>query len=188
MLVTVILFFLGCRETPIHPTITHKSKKLAIPNDNKIYLAAFPDLGGTEDIVTDERIDDFENLVEKPMAWVYFSNNWIDENDGIHFPTKDVNTIRNQGRQPFIRMMARQNFDEFARCPKYTMDNFLNGYYDDDLIQWAKDAKAYANPLLVEFGTEVNGMPNGIHFLQKRNTETPICMMAWRNFEMFIEK
>jgi len=156
--IVILLFLFSCREPlPTEPVQTKKSEKLAIPPNDKIYIAAFPDFGGTEDIVSSERIDDFENLVEKPIAWAYFSNNWTDENGGIHFPTQAVTTIKNQGKQPFVRMMARSNFDEYARCPKYTMDNFLNGYYDDDLIQWARDAKAYGDPLLVEFGTEVNG-------------------------------
>ena len=154
----LILVFLwsGCKELPV-PKEASQSKKLAIPPNNKIYLAAFPDFGGTEDIVTKERLSDFENLVDKPLAWAYFSNNWTDEKDGIHFPKDEVNTIKNHGRIPFVRMMARQNFDQYVRCPKYTMDNFLLGYYDEDLKQWAKDAKAYGAPLLVEFGTEANG-------------------------------
>ena len=37
------------------------------------------------------------------------------------------------------------------------MDAFLSGQFDADLEQWARDAKAFEKPLLVEFGTEVNG-------------------------------
>ena len=82
-----------------------KSVKLAIPTDNKIYHAAYPDFGGAEDIVTKNRIDEYETLAGKNITWAYFSNNWTAEKGGIKFPKNDVETINKQGVVPFIRMM-----------------------------------------------------------------------------------
>ncbi len=127
--------------------------KLAEP-DFGIYHSAYPDFGGTEDIVSTERINGFETLVNKKIVWAYFSNNWY---DNIHFPVKEVNEIINTGKLPFIRMMPRTNFDEGGPDPNYTMQKIIDGDFDTELTQWAIDAKNTNTPLLVEFGTEVNG-------------------------------
>jgi len=155
----IIVAISSCSDSSddiINPNIIKRSK-LAIPTDNQIYHAAYPDFGGSEDIITTERISDFENLVGKKMTWAYFSNNWSAEKGGIKFPKKEVEIIHKQGTIPFIRMMPRSNFKEGGPDPMYTMDAFLSGKFDTDLTQWAIDAKNTNIPLLVEFGTEVNG-------------------------------
>lgn len=48
------------------------SNKLIEPTVG-IYHSAYPDFGGTEDIVTAERIRDFETLANKKIVWAYFS-------------------------------------------------------------------------------------------------------------------
>lgn len=54
-------------------------------------------------------------------------------------------------------MMPRSNFDEGGPDPIYTMQKIIDGDFDTELIQWAIDASSMDYPLLVEFGTEVNG-------------------------------
>ena len=129
------------------------SNKLVEPSSG-IYHSAYPDFGGTEDIVTTKRITDFENLVNKEIVWAYFSNNWY---DNIHFPLTEVDVIKSAGKIPFIRIMPRTNFDEGGPDPNYTMQKILDGNFDSELTQWAIDASNTNTPLLVEFGTEVNG-------------------------------
>ncbi len=119
-----------------------------------IYHSAFPDFGGTEDIISRERILSFEALAKKNIIWAYFSNNWYRD---IQFPKTEVDIIKNSGKIPFIRLMPRTNFDEGGPDPNYTMQNIIDGNFDVDLIQWAKDAAATGIPLLAEFGTEMNG-------------------------------
>ncbi|MHC4712769.1 MAG: glycoside hydrolase family 26 protein [Planctomycetota bacterium] len=126
---------------------------LVAPADG-VYLAAFPDLGGGEDEVSVEKIREFEGLVGKPTAWVYFSNNWYDE---IAFPRKDVDTIHAAGSVPFIRLMARSRGRRGGADPVYSMQAIIDGRFDKDLAQWARDARDVAEPLLAEFGVEVNG-------------------------------
>ncbi len=125
-----------------------------IPSELGIYHAAFPDFGGTEDVVTQNRISSFESIASKDIAWAYFSNNWYDE---ITFPMDAVNTILTADRTPFIRMMPRSNFDEGGPDPIYTMQAIIDGQFDDELTLWATAASSVTEPLLVEFGTEVNG-------------------------------
>ncbi len=134
-----------------------------IPAPNGIYHSAFPDFGSTEDIVSADRIQEFEQLAQKKIVWAYFSNNWT---EGIVFPMQAVETIHNAGRIPFIRMMPRSSFDEYRPDSIYTMERIINGDFDSALIVWAQEAASLPYPILVEFGTEVNGawFPwNGIH-------------------------
>ncbi len=143
----------GVRSSTFITNVNFNSNKLIEPTSG-IYHSAYPDFGGTEDIVTTERINNFERLVNKNIVWAYFSNNWY---NNIQFPLTAVNTINSTGKIPFIRMMPRTNFDEGGPDPNYTMQKIIDGDFDTELTQWAIDAKNTNIPLLVEFGTEVNG-------------------------------
>jgi hypothetical protein len=135
-------------------TTPNFSSNILLEPSSGIYHCAYPNFGGTEDIVTNSKITDFETLVGKNIVWAYFSNNWY---DNIQFPTAAVNTIHCAGKVPFIRMMPRTDFDEGGPDPNYTMQKIIDGVFDTQLTQWAIDAKNTNIPLLVEFGTEVNG-------------------------------
>ncbi len=161
MLLALITMAGSCKknvqpELPGDSADSAKVKFLPLP-ENKIYHAAFPDFGGTEDVVTSGRIKEFETLAGKDIVWAYFSNNWLPETGGIVFPRQAVQVIHSQGKVPFIRMMPRSNFDEGGHDPVYTMQKIISGDFDVDLKRWALEAKHTPFPLLVEFGTEVNG-------------------------------
>ncbi len=130
-----------------------KNNKL-IKSEKGIYHSAYPDFGGTEDIVTAKNIYEFESLANKKIVWAYFSNNWYNK---ITFPTKAVNTIHSVGKIPFIRIMPRTDFTENLPDTNYTMQKIIDGKFDNELTQWAKDAAKTGIPILAEFGTEVNG-------------------------------
>ena len=127
--------------------------KLSEPSSG-IYHAAFPDFGGTEDVVTAQRISDFETVAGKAIVWAYFSNNWYDT---IMFPAEAVATIHAAGKVPFIRLMPRSNFEEGGPDPRYTMQRIIDGDFDTELNRWATEAAQTGTKLLAEFGTEVNG-------------------------------
>ena len=155
-------FRAGINDALFQTTAQFDNNKLQPPAQG-IYFAAFPDFGGPEDNVTAQRISDFETLAQKPITWAYFSNNWYND---ISFPETAVQTIHQAGRVPFIRMMARTTLDEGIADPNYSMQNIIDGNFDADLQQWFQDAANTGFPLLVEFGTEVNGewFPwNGVH-------------------------
>jgi hypothetical protein len=135
-----------------NPVLSSSSHLL--PPASAIYHAAIPDFGGSEDLVSAQRIQDFEALAAKPIAWAYFSNNWL---NGIAFPQAQVDAIIASGHLPFIRMMPRSSFNPGGPDPVYQLQRFLDGDFDAELDQWCADAAAHNGPLLVEFGTEVNG-------------------------------
>jgi len=125
-----------------------------VPPPSGIYHSAFPDFGGAENRVSAARLSAFTTLAGKPLTWAYFSQNWM---DGIKFPAASVATIRANGSIPFIRMMPRSTWNEGGPDPVYSLQNIANGQFDAALAQWARDARDSRQPLMVEFGTEVNG-------------------------------
>lgn len=124
------------------------------PPPKGVYLSALTDFGGAEDKVTSQKIIDFEKLIGKKIVWAYFSNNW---GSGIKFPETAVMAIHSVGVIPFIRMMPRTVFTDGVADPVYTLQGFIDGKFDSDLKKWAQDAKRVGIPIMVEFGTEVNG-------------------------------
>lgn len=119
-----------------------------------VYQSALTDFGGAEDEVTSEKIIDYEKLIGKKIVWAYFSNNW---GSGIKFPETAVRAIHSIGVIPFIRMMPRTVYTDGVADPIYTLQGFIEGKFDSDLKIWAQDAKRVGIPIMVEFGTEVNG-------------------------------
>jgi hypothetical protein len=141
----------GCGSGNINTII---SQTKILPPDYGVYVGAFPDMGSTEDTVSYSRIKAFENLSGKKPAWVYFSNNWY---NGIKFPKKEAEIIRDFGSVPFIRLMPRSDYTENAPDRTFTLQKISDGYFDRELTSWANDAKDFGGALMLEFGTEVNG-------------------------------
>ena len=125
-----------------------------LPIKDKIYFGAFPDFGGSEDNITKERINDFENLINKNITWAYFSQNWF---NGIKYPKKEIHIINNEGIIPFVRLMPRSDEEQFHKENNFNLDNIIKGKFDNELRQWAKDSKEDNIPLLVDFAVEMNG-------------------------------
>ena len=139
--------------THIYQNISSLPVKVG-PPPKGVYLSALTDFGGAEDEVTSQKIIDFEKLIGKKIVWAYFSNNW---GSGIKFPEAAVRAIHSVGVIPFIRMMPRTVFTDGVADPVYTLQGFIDGKFDNDLKEWAIDAKRVGIPIMVEFGTEVNG-------------------------------
>lgn len=128
--------------------------KLLPPDDDQIYFGAFPDFGGPEDDVTAQKIEEFNELAGKPIAWAYFSNNW--GTDGIVFPREKVDIIAEMGAVPFVRMMPRKSFD--AKYDKtFSLQKIIDGKFDEELHQYALDVKEYDKLVLIDFAVEMNG-------------------------------
>jgi len=53
--------------------------------------------------------------------------------------------------------MPRSSEEQFVKETTFTMSNIINGKFDNELRQWAKNAKAHAVPVLIDFAVESNG-------------------------------
>ncbi len=126
-----------------------------LPPASGVYHGAFPDFGPEEDIVTTSRLRRFTaETAEKPITWAYFSDNWF---DGIRYPRAAVQRISASGALPFIRMMARADWREGCGSDRYSLQSIIDGRHDRPLRTYARRVAEHAEPLIIEFGTEVNG-------------------------------
>ena len=130
--------------------------KLEKPPKEKIYFGAFPDFGGSEDNVSSKKIKDFENIVNKKIVWAMFSDNWF-KKGGISYPKTSIHAIYSSGTLPYVRFMPRSNEEQYKKEKKYSLQNIIDGVFDKELHQWAKDAKEDNIPLLADFAVEANG-------------------------------
>ena len=128
--------------------------KLLPPTNNQIYFGAFPDFGGSEDNVTTQKINNFEAIAGKKIAWAYFSQNWF---NGIIYPKADIHAIVESGSIPFVRLMPRSDEIQGHAEKHFSMQHIIDGDFDSQLKQWAQDAKRDNIPLLVDFAVEANG-------------------------------
>jgi hypothetical protein len=150
-----LLLLLSCGSSQSGgKTNTPRSGTLSAPQNNTIYFGAFADFGGSEDQVTHQKIANFEKLVGKKIAWAYFSQNWY---SGIKYPKNSIHTIYESGSIPFVRLMPRSGDKQYTKEKQFSLENIINGMYDDDLIKWAEEAKLDGIPLLIDFAVEPNG-------------------------------
>jgi Spherulation-specific family 4/Glycosyl hydrolase family 26 len=150
--------------------------KVCAPPKGTLYHGVYPghsivptgcptptDESGAEDKITEPDLRSYtspDQGVGKDVAWVYFSNEWANDN---RFPLEISSWIRKAGSVPFIRLMLRTSSDqevctdEKAKEKVYTLERINNGCFDEQLRAWGAEARTFATPLLVEWGTEVNG-------------------------------
>jgi len=127
---------------------------LVKPLDNNIYIGAFPDFGGSENIVSSQRIKNYETIIDKKVAWAMFSNNWY---NGIRYPKEKIAAIVRAGTIPYIRLMPRSDEVQGHAEVTFSMQKIIDGRFDNALRKWAQDAKTDDIPLLVDFAVEPNG-------------------------------
>ncbi len=152
VVLTIALAF--ARPSPSQAQSTAASMIVSPPN-GKMYHSVYPGgRTGVEDDITLGDLQSYEQAVGKTAAWVYFSNNWYRDR---RFPLSTANWIRDSGSIPFIRLMLRDSDAEGIPNQNFTLDRIIHGYLDEDLRAWARSARDFGSPLLVEYGTEVNG-------------------------------
>lgn len=145
---------------------------LLAPTTGQLYHGVFPghdisldDVEGNEDDLLPADVDSYESTVASEVTWVYFSDNWYVDRE---FPLAEASWIRDRGAIPFIRLMLRhseEDGDELPRTP-FTLEDIIEGEFDDDLVAWGEAAADFGTPLIVEWGTEMNGewfWWNGVH-------------------------
>jgi len=133
--------------------------KLAVPPRGCQYHGVYPGgRTGNEDDIRLSDVTSYEAAAGAPVAWVFFSNNWYRSRA---FPAAQATWIRDHGAVPYIRLMLRHNTNELTRSDgpdrSFPLSAIIAGRFDADLRRWAAAARDYGGPLLVEYGTEMNG-------------------------------
>jgi hypothetical protein len=108
----------------------------------------------TEHDVMPADVRRYEQAVGKETAWVYFSDNWFESRK---FPAEMCGWIRDLGKLPFIRLMLRSDVDQKHAERTFSLRKIVAGDFDEDLREWARAARDFRTPLLIEWGTEPNG-------------------------------
>lgn len=131
-------------------------RKIAVPGEGSLYHGVFPaaDKPQGESDVSQQALDGYEQAAGRQVAWVYLDNEWFVSRA---FPVQTATWVRARGAVPFIRLMMRSQKEPLVVDPVFTLDRILTGEFDPDLAAWADAARRFATPLVVEYGTEVNG-------------------------------
>ena len=130
------------------------SVKIAVPKNGEVYFGAFPDFGGEENIVTRERIEAFQSLSQKKIAWAPFSQHWF---KGMDYPKESIHTIHDMDIIPYVRFLPRSTLKQFEIEENFTLEKIINGNFDRELRLWAKEAKKDNIPIIMDFALEMNG-------------------------------
>jgi hypothetical protein len=129
--------------------------RLEIPPAGSVYHGVHAgSAGGYEDRVDPAELDAYESAVGRKVAWVYFSSEW---NKSRAFPMETAAWIHRRGAVPFVRLMLRSSLAVHVAEPLFTLEAIARGDFDDDLRAWADGAHTFGSPVLVEWGTEMNG-------------------------------
>lgn len=138
------------------------TQHLVVP-EHGAYTGAYVDFGETEDDVTLEAIEGFENMIGKHQAIIGSSSYWGEQT----FPTANVNLIWRHGSIPLIYWSPWDKpYDEYKEelpdqdyvsKDKFSLTNILAGKWDSYIDMWADSARAFKQPMMVSLGNEPNG-------------------------------
>jgi hypothetical protein len=137
-----------------------QSSSVVPPPAGKLYHGCYWGGVGTdthdpsEHDVTAADVKDYEEAVGAKAAWIYFSNNWFESRQ---FPLEMCGWIRDLGKIPYVRLMLRSDVDQKHGEKTFSLAKIIAGEFDVDLRAWARDAKSFGSPILIEWGTEPNG-------------------------------
>lgn len=131
------------------------------PPDDVRYHGVYPGEeasggNGWEDKIALPDVVDYEAAAGRHVAWVYFSNNWFSASKR-DFPTATAEWIRAHDSVPFIRLMLRSKQDPVRDAGPYPLKKIARGNWDQDLEEWGDTAADFGDPVIVDFGVEMNG-------------------------------
>lgn len=166
----LVLASLACLAVPIgapaQPATAVPAAPAATATSDSVQVVGLPPAGhryhgvypggitGEEDDLTLADLRSYETAAGQTAAWVYFSHNWYRDRQ---FPMTTAAWIRDAGSVPYIRLMLRSDAEQNHAEPVFSLDRIIAGDFDDDLHRWFAAARDFGTPLVVEFGTEVNG-------------------------------
>ncbi len=154
----MVLLRCACVAVLIAPSI-RAGQLIAPPPPGKLYQGLYfdepkPENDPTEHDVTSADVDRFEDALGTKTSWIFFSNNWFESRK---FPRETCEWIRALRKVPYVRLMLRSNTEQDRPEKLFTLANIVAGKFDEDLKAWAREAKEFGGPVLVEWGTEPNG-------------------------------
>lgn len=144
---------------PLLP-LAEAAPPIAPPPASKLYHGFYwggvgtDDHDPTEHDVTPADVARYEDEVGAKTAWIYLSDNWFESRQ---FPLSTCTWIRELGKVPYIRLMLRSDVDQKHSEKKFTLPKIIAGEFDADLRAWARAAREFGSPMLIEWGTEPNG-------------------------------
>ncbi|MFZ4778476.1 MAG: glycoside hydrolase family 26 protein [Terrimicrobiaceae bacterium] len=144
-----------------------------------VLFGAYMDFGETEDHVTLEGIDDFEELAGKAPAIIASSSYWGEQS----FPGKNLALIARHGATPMIYWSPWDKpYNESKGPDRFSLKEILAGKWDDYIDRWADGAKEFGNPFFVSFCNEMNGdwFPWSGMFYGAENGSGEVFKKAWR--------
>lgn len=153
--ITAAIFASAVFAVPVSPG----AQLVAVPPSGKLYHGFYFDEPAaehdpTEHDVTVADLGLFEKTLATKTAWVFFSDNWFESR---RFPSVTCGWIRAAGKVPYVRLMLRSDLEQSRAEKVFSLANILAGKFDDDIKAWAREAKAFGSPTLIEWGTEPNG-------------------------------
>jgi hypothetical protein len=130
-----------------------QSKEVKVlPPETGVYHTAFSQIQSSPGVISANEVPYFENLAGRKIAWLNFQNDWF---KGIKFPAESVKNIWNSGAIPSIRLLPWSTYDKTDQT--YSLRKIVDGKFDKELRQWAKDLKKTEIPVLIGFAGEPNG-------------------------------
>ena len=153
-----ITLWSGCKsrdtnETTISPKKDLSKAQLIFP-ENGVYTGAYVDFGEGEDNVTYDALVSFEKMTGKHSAIIALGGFWGEQ----AFPRKEVDIVHAYGAVPLIFWSPWDKPYVESRGPdKFSLNEILAGTWDSYIDSWADGAKAFAKPVLVAWGLEMNG-------------------------------
>lgn len=139
-------------------TAPSQAASLLVPPKEGMYLGAYASYDDGSAQSLGESLSSFETISGRTVVWAIVFNEWPGL---LHFPKDEATTLHRQGTTPFIRVLPRSvPWQTNELDPVIRMDRINAGDYDDQIRQWARDARDIGFPLLVEFGPEANGFWN----------------------------
>ena len=148
----------GCREQLADPAPEPSASPkaplhLVIPKQGA-YTGAYIDFGESEDDVTLEQIEGFEEAVGKRQAIVASSSYWGEQS----FPLHNLEIITRHNAIPLIYWSPWDKPYVMERGPdRFSLDAIVAGKWDAYIDSWARQAKAFERPIFVAWGLEMNG-------------------------------
>src|SRR5436190_17336702 len=139
--------------------VTSLAGPVAPPPSGKLYQGFY--YGGvgtdthdpTEHDVLPQDVDQYEKTVGSKTTCIYVSDNWFESRE---FPAATCSWIRDLGKIPYLRLMLRSDVEQLHVEKVFTLDKIVAGDFDQDLRAWARAAKDFGGPILIEWRTESN--------------------------------